>query len=53
MKDWLLLIATVIEAQIVAGAAAIAGGLGPCLLACLVGGWCIAQRDHNYQRRAR
>jgi len=49
MKDWLLLIGTTLEAMIVAGAAAIAGGLPWCAVACVVGGWCMAQRDSGYQ----
>ena len=50
MKEWLLLIGTLLEAVVVAAVAAFSGGLLACMVVCLVGGYCLACRDHNYRR---
>jgi hypothetical protein len=49
MRDWVMLIGTLIAAVIVAGFAAAQWGTIGCALACLLGGKCIALRDHNYR----
>jgi len=53
VRDWLLLIGTTLEVVVVAGAAAVAAGLWLCVVACIAGGWCVAQRDHIYQEGQR
>lgn len=50
MTAWLLLLATTAETLCLAAVATYSGGLAWGLTACVVGGWCMAQRDSNYQK---
>lgn len=50
MTAWLLLLATTAETLMLAAVATYSGGLAWGVVACLVGGWCMAQRDSNYQQ---
>jgi len=49
VKDWILLIGTLIEGLTLSTIAAYYGGSLCFMVACLISGWCLTQRDSGYQ----